>query len=131
MKTQDHWRYRLVVVGIAIGAVLAFWPELLTAPPTAPLSGKNTNENDIHEVSHGADMTEYLLSTEGKTEITTNVAVAAEGELLCATDPAGVPRPGCCIARAAPARQIPLWRITVNKYVAGISGSTGRRSPSG
>jgi len=67
MKTQDHWRYWLVAVGIAIGAVLAFWPQLLTARPAAPSSGKDTNENDIHEVSNGADMTEYLLSMEGKT----------------------------------------------------------------
>lgn len=82
MKTKDHWRYWLVAVGIAIGAVLAFWPQLLTAPPTGPSSGKDTNENDIHEVSNGADVTEYLLSTEGKTEISTDVDAAAEGELL-------------------------------------------------
>ncbi len=82
MKRQPHWRYWLVAVGIAIGLVIAFWPQSLTDPPTEDSSAKDTYENESYKASNAGEATGNQRGKQSKDEIPTNANAAENGALL-------------------------------------------------
>ena len=82
LKTIRHLRYGLITVAIAIGLLVAFWPQSLTDSTTEAPGGKDTYENINLETSYASEATGGQRGDEGKAEIPTNIDAAEKGAVL-------------------------------------------------
>ena len=82
LKRIPHLRYGILLVGIAIGLIVAFWPQSLTDTTTEALGSKDTDENINLETSHVSEANGDRRGDGRKDEVPLDPDAAEKGALF-------------------------------------------------